>query len=400
MFIYHALSPLLTTCFPCKFVFSVQRMPFFCAQLVWFLLIKGYMDLVMVSKMQIQQRVLDGLSVATLLFNTRFRLIFINPAGELLLGISARHLLGEHFSELIQLESPIMPALEEALHSRHPFTRHEMTLSMSHSDDLVVDLTVIPLIEADEEAELLLELTPINNLLRIAREENRQAQQMATREMLRGLAHEIKNPLGGLRGAAQLLEKQLVTEELKEYTQVIIGEADRLKNLLNRMLGPNTLPVKTAVNIHEVLERVRNLVCVEVDERITLRRDYDPSIPDVDADMDQLMQALLNIVRNACQVLADQGTVILRTRVERKFTIGQNRHNLVARINIIDNGPGISEEMKEKIFFPMVTGRANGTGLGLSIAQSLIEQHGGVIECQSEPGQTIFSILLPIESSE
>ncbi len=354
----------------------------------------------MVSKVQIQQRVLDGLSVATLLFNTRFRLIFINPAGELLLGISARHLLGQHFSELIQLECPIMPALEEALHSRHPFTRHEMTLSLAHADELMVDLTVIPLIEADEEPELLLELTPINNLLRIAREENRQAQQMATREMLRGLAHEIKNPLGGLRGAAQLLEKQLATEELKEYTQVIISEADRLKNLLNRMLGPNTLPVKTAVNIHEVLERVRNLVCVEVDERITLQRDYDPSIPDVDADMDQLVQALLNVIRNACQALVDGGTIILRTRVERKFTIGQNRHNLVARINIIDNGPGISEEMKEKIFFPMVTGRANGSGLGLSIAQSLIEQHNGVIECQSEPGRTTFSILLPIESSE
>ncbi len=354
----------------------------------------------MVSKVQIQQRVLEGLSVATLLFDTRFSLIFINPAGELLLGISARHLLGQHFSELIQLETPIMPALEEALHSHHPFTRHEMTLSMAHGEEMVVDFTVIPLIEADEEPELLLELTPINSLLRIAREENRQAQQMATREMLRGLAHEIKNPLGGLRGAAQLLEKQLNTEDLKEYTQVIISEADRLKNLLNRMLGPNTLPVKTAINIHEVLERVRNLVCVEVDERITVQRDYDPSIPDVEADMDQLVQALLNIIRNACQALVDRGTVILCTRVERKFTIGQNRHNLVARIDIIDNGPGISDEMKEKIFFPMVTGRANGSGLGLSIAQSLIEQHGGVIECRSEPGQTIFSILLPIESSE
>lgn len=354
----------------------------------------------MVPNVQIQQRILDGLSVATLLFNARFRLIFINPAGELLLGVSARHLLGQHFSELMQPGSPIMPALEEALHSRHPFTRHEMTLSLAHGDERVVDFTVIPLIEADEEPELLLELTPINNLLRIAREENRQAQQMATREMLRGLAHEIRNPLGGLRGAAQLLEKQLATEELKEYTQVIIREADRLKNLLNRMLGPNTRPAKTAINIHEVLERVRNLVCVEVDEQIDLQRDYDPSIPEVHADMDQLVQALLNIIRNACQALSDQGTIILRTRVERKFTIGQNRHNLVARINVIDNGPGINEEMKEKIFFPMVTGRANGSGLGLSIAQSLIEQHGGVIECQSEPGRTTFSILLPIESSE
>ncbi|HEB85610.1 MAG TPA: nitrogen regulation protein NR(II) [Gammaproteobacteria bacterium] len=354
----------------------------------------------MISRVQIQQRILDGLSVATLLFNTRFRLIFINPAGEWLLGISARHLLGQHFSELMQFESPIMPALEEALHSHHPFTRHEMTLSLAHGDERVVDFTVIPLIEADEEPELLLELTPINNLLRIAREEHRQTQQVATREMLRGLAHEIKNPLGGLRGAAQLLEKQLATEELKEYTQVIIREADRLKNLLNRMLGPNTQAAKTATNIHEVLERVRHLVCVEVDERIKLERDYDPSIPEVDADRDQLVQALLNIIRNACQALPDRGTIILRTRVERKFTIGQNRHNLVARINVIDNGPGINDEMKEKIFFPMVTGRANGSGLGLSIAQSLIEQHGGAIECQSEPGQTTFSILLPIQSRE
>ncbi len=354
----------------------------------------------MMRKLQIQQRVLGGLSVATLLFDARFTLTFINPAGELLLGISARHLLGQPISELIQFEAPIMPALEEALHSRHPFTRHEMTLSIAHSDEQMVDLTVIPLIEADEEPELLLELTPINNLLRIAREENRQAQQTATREMLRGLAHEIKNPLGGLRGAAQLLEKQLETEDLKEYTGVIISEADRLKSLLNRMLGPNTLPVKTGVNIHEVVERVRNLVSVEVDERIRLQRDYDPSIPDIEADVDQLVQALLNIVRNACQALGEEGLIILRTRVERKFTIGQNRHNLVARIDIIDNGPGIDDAMKEKIFFPMVSGRAGGSGLGLSIAQSLIDQHEGVIECQSEPGQTRFSILLPIQSSE
>jgi len=242
----------------------------------------------MVSKPQIQQRVLGGLSVATLLFDARFTLIFINPAGELLLGISARHLLGQHVSVLIQFESPIMPALEDALHSRHPFTRHEMSLSMAHGAEQLVDMTVIPLIEADEEAELLLELTPINNLLRITREETRQAQQTATREMLRGLAHEIKNPLGGLRGAAQLLEKQLQTEELKEYTGVIISEADRLKNLLNRMLGPNSLAVKKAVNIHEVVERVRSLVSVEVNERIILQRDYDPSIPDIEADVDQL----------------------------------------------------------------------------------------------------------------
>jgi two-component system nitrogen regulation sensor histidine kinase GlnL len=215
---------------------------------------------------------------------------------------------------------------------------------------------------------------------------------------MRGLAHEIKNPLGGLRGAAQLLEKQLDSEELKEYTNVIISEADRLQTLLNRILGPNRMPEKVLVNIHEVLERVRSLVSVEVGDGIKLVRDYDPSIPEVMADPDQLVQALLNIIRNACQALNGEGEVKLRTRVERKFNIGQNSHNLVARINIEDSGPGIPKEMIDKIFFPMVTGRAEGTGLGLSISQSLIEQHGGLIECQSEPGHTVFSIFLPIES--
>ena len=358
------------------------------------------MDLAMARKAQIPQRILGSLSVATLLFDPRFMLRYINPAGELLFGVSARHLLGQPLARLIQLDTPVLPALKEVLRSRHPVTRHEVVLSMPHDAERIVDMTAIPLIEADEEPELLLELTPINNLLRIAREENRQLQQAATREVLRGLAHEIKNPLGGLRGAAQLLEKQLETEDLKEYTRVIIDEADRLKNLLNRMLGPNALPQKNRVNVHEVLERVRSLVRVEVAESIVLQRDYDPSIPEVKADMDQLVQALLNVVRNACQALGDEGRITLRTRVERKFTIGQNRHNLVARIDIIDNGPGISEEMKERIFYPMVTGRANGSGLGLSIAQSLIEQHDGVIKCQSEPGHTVFSILLPIESSE
>ena len=352
----------------------------------------------MATKSRIVERVLDGVTAATLLFDATYKLIFINQSGEQLFGVSARHLLGMAFSDMIQHETPLLPAMEEAMTSGHPFTRHELAVSLMHIKEAWIDLTAIPMNEPDEEPALLLEITPINRLLRIARDEIRQLQQDATREIMRGLAHEIKNPLGGLRGAAQLLEKQLESEELKEYTGVIISEADRLQTLLNRILGPSRLPEKRLVNIHEVLERVRSLVSVEVGDGIKLIRDYDPSIPEVMADLDQLVQALLNIIRNACQALNGKGEVRLQTRVERKFNIGQSSHNLVARINIEDSGPGIPEEIIEKIFFPMVTGRADGTGLGLSISQSLIEQHGGLIECESEPGHTIFSIFLPIES--
>ncbi len=217
--------------------------------------------------------------------------------------------------------------------------------------------------------------------------------------MIRGLAHEIKNPLGGLRGAAQLLERELPDPQLTEYTKIIIDEADRLQNLLNRMLGPNTLPNLRETNIHHVLERVRSLVLAEAPPGIEITRDYDPSIPNLNADSDQLIQAALNLVRNAVQALGQHGSIILRTRAQRQITIGHERHRLVLTLEVIDNGPGIPQEIQERIFYPMVTGHANGTGLGFSIAQSLINRHGGLIECTSEPGNTIFRILLPLENA-
>jgi len=237
----------------------------------------------------------------------------------------------------------------------------------------------------------------MDRLLRIARDESRATQQQTTQQMLRGLAHEIKNPLGGLRGAAQLLARELPSEDLKEYTDVIINEADRLQKLVNRILGPNKLPKLAQVNIHELLEHVRSLLLAEAPQGIQIRRDYDPSIPELTADADQIIQALLNIIRNAIEALQGEGEILLRTRVVRKFTIGQKQHDLVARIEVIDNGPGIAADVLERIFFPMVSSRAEGTGLGLSIAQSLIQQHNGIIECESEPGQTVFSIYIPIE---
>lgn len=223
------------------------------------------------------------------------------------------------------------------------------------------------------------------------------AQQNAARMLLRGLAHEIKNPLGGLRGAAQLLDQELPDDELREYTRIIIEESDRLQSLVDRMLAPNKPPHKSLINIHRVLERVRQLVQVEAPVGVKLNRDYDPSMPALYGDGDQLIQAILNIVRNAAQALGDKGKITIRTRIHRQVTIGLNRHPLVAKIDVVDDGPGIKAELLNQIFYPMVTGRAEGTGLGLSIAQSLISQHGGLVECESKPGETIFSIFLPLE---
>jgi len=214
---------------------------------------------------------------------------------------------------------------------------------------------------------------------------------------LRGLAHEVKNPLGGLRGAAQLLERELPDPALREYTQVIIGEADRLQQLVDNILGPNRIPDRTLVNVHEILEHVRKLVAAEAGTDITLLTDYDPSIPEGYMDRNQIVQAVLNIVRNAVQAVGTQGEVILRTRTESHVLIGDVTHKLVALIEVIDNGSGIPPDMLEQIFYPMVTTRASGSGLGLSISQSIISHHGGLIRCQSSPGVTTFRISLPIQ---
>ncbi|MDR9437766.1 MAG: nitrogen regulation protein NR(II) [Thiohalophilus sp.] len=345
----------------------------------------------------LQQRVLEAMTSGLMLFDQDLCLRYVNAATEMLFGSSGPHLIGHRFEDLFETPDNVADELREALASGHPFTRHEVSLKLIHGREVVVDLTALPLVEREQAPELLVEVSQMDRLLRIARDESRAAQQQTTQQMLRGLAHEIKNPLGGLRGAAQLLARELPTDELKEYTGVIISEADRLQKLVNRILGPNKMPRLEPVNVHEVLEHVRSLLLAEAPEGIRLRRDYDPSIPDITADRDQIVQALLNIIRNAIEALEGEGDVTLRTRVIRKFTIGQKQHDLVAQIQIIDNGPGIPAEILERIFFPMVSSRAEGTGLGLAIAQSLIQQHNGIIECDSEPGRTVFSIYIPIE---
>jgi len=348
----------------------------------------------------IKQRVLDTLHSVVLLFDQDLRLRYINPAGEMLFAVSAPHLLGQALVDLLHIDDQMINALQEVLTTGHPITKHEQKLVLLAQQEITVDMIVTALHNDQSQKELMVEMNRLDRLLRITRDESLVSQQKATRELLRGLAHEVKNPLGGLRGAAQLLEKELHDESLKDYTRVIIEEADRLQTLVNRILGPNVMPNKKDVNIIEVLERVRSLVLAEKKTTIKILRDYDPSIPDINADPDQLIQAILNIVRNACQAMQDKGEICMRTRILRKFTIGQENHRLVAHIEIIDNGPGVAEDMQEKIFFPMITGRAEGTGLGLSIAQSLIQQHGGLIECNSKPGETIFSIMLPVSTGE
>ncbi len=357
------------------------------------------MDAVVNKPGGITQRITDNLSSAICLFDGGLRVRYINPAGESLFGISARRLEGISAEQL--LDSPRLAGLlATVLESGHPFTERECRMNVAAERGITVDLTATPLREPSRPPELLLEMTRVDHQLRIAREENLIAQQQATREVVRGLAHEIKNPLGGLRGAAQLLEGELADSALREYTGVIIHEADRLQNLLNRMLGPNTLPQKRLINIHQVLERVRTLVQAEAPERVRLLWDYDPSLPELNADLDQLIQVVLNIVRNAVQALPGEGEIILRSRALRRYTVGHLCHKLVLCIDIIDNGPGIPEQMQQKIFYPLVTGRAEGTGLGLSIAQSLVNQHGGLIECHSRPGRTRFSIFLPVLEPE
>ena len=346
-------------------------------------------------------RVLENLNTVVLLFDQDLRLRYMNPAAEMMFEVSARHMLGQEAGSMVQCPGGlVVNKLKRAMQLGHTITEREVPIPLPEDRMITVDCTVIPLSRRDGDSGLLMELQQIDRQLRISREELLITQHQATRDLVRGLAHEIKNPLGGLRGAAQLLEAELPDPSLREYTQIIIDEADRLQVLLDRMLGPNRLPELSEVNIHTLLERVRQLVLVESGAWMEIDRDYDPSIPELNLDSDRIIQALLNIVRNAARAVGTEGhgRILLRTRILRQFTIGHRRHRLVVQIDVQDNGPGISDAIREKLFYPMATATAEGQGLGLSIAQSLINLHGGLVECQSKPGRTTFSVLLPVEN--
>lgn len=345
------------------------------------------------------KKILAHLNEAILLFNRELVLTYINTAGEILLADSAKHLLGNNANKLFKSsDSAILNDLHHCLTMDEPLVDRELNIARLNKT-ITVNFSATPILEDGQLIEILVELQQVDRQIRISKEEQLLAQQNISRLLVKGMAHEIKNPLGAIRGAAQLLDLELHDVELKEYTQIIIEESDRLKSLMDKMLGSNKPSKKDTLNIHEVLERVRQLVNLEANNAIIIKTDYDPSIPDLKADKNQLIQAVLNIVQNAVQAMHNTGEITLKTRILRHMTIGRKRSRLTAKIEIIDNGPGINSELKNQIFYPMITSRAEGTGLGLSIAQSLINQHNGLIECESEPGNTAFSIYLPLENN-
>ncbi len=336
---------------------------------------------------------LDMLATAVLILDEHRTIRYINPAAENLFGISAYHAKGRSLSAIIKDRAELERALDAALQEGVSFTEHHMPIE-SGDHTLTLNLTISPL-ESDLGA-LVLEFHSAGGSVKIARDEQAMAQAQTVQMLLKQLAHEIRNPLGGIRGAAQLLEAELNGADLSEYTQVIIQEANRLQGLLDRWLTPAKRPEIRPVNLHEVLERVRSLLLAEFPS-LDIQRDYDISVPSIQGDQEQLIQAVLNIARNAAQAADGQGTVRFATRVSRQVTLAMKRWKLAARIDIIDYGPGIPEEMQDKVFFPLVSGRENGTGVGLTLAQSLVQRHEGVIHMVSEPGFTCFSIYLPIK---
>jgi two-component system nitrogen regulation sensor histidine kinase GlnL len=334
---------------------------------------------------------LDLLATAVVVLDDDFVVRYANPAAENLLTAGARSLIGQPFLSFFAERAVLERALEEARITHWDYSSQNVTYTRGGRVEVPLSCTVTR-IDAFGLA-LLAELRPIEQQLRQAREERLASEQQASRELIRNLAHEIKNPLGGLRGSAQLLERELDKQELREYTQVIIKEADRLQALMDRMLTPHRTPRVEPLGIHEVLERVRQLVQAEF-PATRIERDYDPSLPEMQGDREQVIQAVLNIVRNAAQ--AGAASVLLRSRALRQITVLRHRHKLALELQVIDDGPGIPEEIKDRIFNPLVSGREGGTGLGLSLAQTFVQYHQGVIEFESRPGRTIFRILLPL----
>lgn len=339
---------------------------------------------------------LDTLTSAIVVLDTGLAVVYMNQSAEMLFGQSQQRALEMPVASLLRSRE-VLEHLELALSLSDPQSIRECPIELASNEAITIDCVITPISLRDWNNHLLLEVHRIDRKLRIVREEQVIHQQQAVHELVRGIAHEIKNPLGGLRGAAQLLETELVNPELKEYTQIIISEADRLKHLVDGMLGPSRLPRAESVNIHEVLEHVRHLVSADVSADVQFVRDYDPSLPEFQGDRNQLVQVVLNIVNNAIRALAGSGLILLRTRILRQFTIQQIRYRHVMKVDICDNGSGVPEHLQDKLFLPMVSGHPEGSGLGLAIAQTLMRRHKGLIHYESVPGNTCFSILIPLE---
>ncbi|MCY4043796.1 MAG: nitrogen regulation protein NR(II) [Cellvibrionales bacterium] len=344
------------------------------------------------------QSIFDSMNTAIILLDDDSTILYLNPSAEYLFQVSAKRFVGLSINAVFSEEGFALEGVEKALKVGQRYTKRKALIRLPLTE-VQVDYTVTPLV--DSESKLLIEFDLLDRANQIRKEEMLVSSQSVAQDMIRGLAHEIKNPLGGLRGAAQLLQRELTDADLLEYTDIIISEADRLRNLVDRLLGSYQSLNLSCINIHEVLEYTRKLISVEAQD-VAIKIDYDPSLPELMADREQLLQVFLNLVRNAVQALdgCDHPTVILRTRIQRHFTIGNHQYPVILRVDIVDNGKGIDEHLAEKLFFPMVSGRAEGTGLGLSIAQSIVNRHRGLINFSSEPMKTVFSVYLPFGESD
>ncbi|MDJ0701337.1 MAG: nitrogen regulation protein NR(II) [Woeseiaceae bacterium] len=343
--------------------------------------------------------IIDSLSSGVILVDRNLLIVGLNPAAENILGISERRARHSSLLQLVDDEPEFQEILARVLATGDHYA-NEMRLAPNeaNAEERVVDCRVSPM-EIDD-ASLLVEITDVTRRSKISRENALLIQHGAGRQMIRQLAHEIKNPLGGIRGAAQLLERQLLDEDLHEYTRVVISETDRLAGLVDTLLGPGGPPNKQPVNIHELIEYVVRIIEAEDQKRLNIRREYDPGLPLIDLDRDQMIQAFLNLVRNAATALEGHGTITLRTKAITNFTIGDRRHRVIARVEIEDDGPGIPLDMQDSVFYPLVTTRTEGTGLGLPAAQELLSRHGGLIEFESRPGRTVFFVNIPLEQTE
>jgi two-component system nitrogen regulation sensor histidine kinase GlnL len=361
---------------------------------------------------------LDSLVTSVFLLDRELHVTYLNAAAQTLLGLSPNQVLGRRITDAVRGAESLLPLFERARQGGEGVVQRELAWPAAGGVDRILDCAVTEVALGGAASGLLLEIEDITQHRRLTRENALLAQLGGSRLMVRQLAHEIKNPLGGLRGAAQLLERELLDPALREYTRVIISEADRLTNLLDCMLGPGRPPAKQRVNMHELLERVYRLLRGEAHEEVAIERDYDPSLPVIEVDPNHIIQAMLNLGRNAIQALSSgrEGSparaaahgepapgepaprLTLRTRVATNVSIGGQRHRLVASIQFEDNGPGVPADIRDTIFYPLVSGRSAGSGLGLGIAQDLVSRHGGLIEFDSAPGRTIFAIYLPMDT--
>ena len=347
------------------------------------------------------EKVLGTLNSAILCLNSRSQITYINSTGEMMFGASAAALQGKPFAELLsQVETnTIQSNLFDFDETHKTITEHEARITLANGRSITVDYSIYTLDDDLQPGNIAIEIKPLDRQVEIARETLSNMQNLVSQQFARGIAHEIKNPLGGIRGAAQLLAKEIPQSDLKEFTDVIISEVDRLQVLIDNMLGPGAVMEKQPVNVLEILEHIRKLLETAEPNKFRFRRDYDPSIPEISADRGQLTQAFLNIALNAVQALDDDGEITFKTRIDRQITIGKIMHPLVVQIDIIDNGKGISTDVSETIFLPMVTDKAEGSGLGLPIAQEIISRHGGIIRSESSESGSTFSTILPLEQA-